>query len=511
MHEASINKDLIIKNTLFLYIRLLLSTIVALYTSRVVLQSLGVSDYGLYNVVGGIVLLFTFVNNTLRSGTGRFFSFVLGEGDTCKIKNIFSVSFYFHILLSFLILVLSEIIGLWLIHCIMQIPDGRMNAAVWILHFSVAASMFSIIQIPFEALIISFERMGIFAYISIIDVSLKLLAAFAIQVVDNDKLIFYAFLMMVVHIIMSVLLILYSRRQFRDCLCFDSFDKKVFKEVSSFAGWDAMRSIAVVLQNHGLNVLLNIFFGVVVNAAKGIAFQVNAVIQSFVLNLQEAVNPQIVKLYASGEKLKMTKLVLSNSKLSAFLFMFMAIPVCIEIDYILSFWLVTYPKHTSSFIRILMLLTLIGTMTQPVVMAVKAVGRMKNVNLTASVALLMILPICYFLLLWGCTPETALLVYIIPWSIELFFYLFWLHKYIDFPIIRFYKEVYGKVIPLGLLALVPPLGIHFMMEFGFIRFLLVCICSVLTSGIVFTLLGMTNGQKAYLYSIVRKNLSVILR
>lgn len=480
--------------------------IVALYTSRIVLHALGAVDYGLYHVVGGIVVLFSFLNSSLRSGTTRFLSYGLGEANPVKVREVFCVSLSLHTLLSVVICIISEIAGLWLMHNYMQIPTERMSAAIWVLHFSIIASMIKIIQVPFEAIILSQEKMNIYAYIGIIDVTLKLLVAILIQITNHDKLVAYAFLLLTVHALMPILLIGYCRRKYHKYVTIGTASKSIFHEMSRFIGWDVMRSGAVVLQNQGLNILLNIFFGAVVNAAKGLASQINSAIQSFVMNLQEAVNPQIIKLYASGESNIMIKLVINNSKMSAMLYALLAIPVFIEIEFLLKIWLVEYPAHTPSFVRITMVLTLVWTMTQPVVMAVRAVGKMRNVNLTSSIALLLVIPLCYGMVKAGGSPEAAIAIVVVPWFIELFFYLYWLNKYIGFPIWGFYRKVYAVVIPLCLFASFLPCIVHFQLESGWFRLIIVTIVSLTCSSLLFLFLGMTNNQRHYITNLLLKSI-----
>lgn len=475
---------------------MLLTLFVGLYTSRVVLQTLGISDYGLYNVVGGIITLFTFINSTLASGTQRFMSFALGEQNVNKMKSVFSTSIYLHALISLIIVVIAEIVGLWLLYNKMQIPDGRMDAAFWVFQFSIFATMVKMMEVPYMATLIAHERMNIYAYISIYDVVMKLLIVFMIQIVDYDKLILYAFLLFVVHISSALIYLFYCRSKYSETRSIVSFDESMFKKIASFSGWNIFGCGAVALQGQGVNILLNMFFGTVVNAARGIAFQVNAIILQFVNNFQVAVNPQIVKLYASGQKDEMIKLVLNNSKFAAFLFLIIAIPAFIEIEFVLRIWLGEYPDYAPFFLRIIIIQSLIQTMNRPVVMAIHAVGRMKAVNLTSGSVLLLILPVSYILLKLGCSPETIFLVNIIPWLFELFIALYWLNKYIEFPIIEFYKKVYGVVLPIGSLAFSIPYTIHYVLEGNeILRFLAVGFLSVVSTTLIVAYFGISKSLR----------------
>ena len=504
--SASDNKR-IAKNTIMLYFRMLLTLVVGLYTARVVLNTLGASDYGLYSVVGGIITLFTFVNGTLATGTQRFLTFSLGQGDFKKLISIFSTASYLHLFLAIIILVLSEIVGLWLLYYKMQIPEGRIDAAFWVFQFSVWASMVAIIQVPFMSSIIAHEKMGIYAWVSIYDAIMKLLIVYLLQIVNADKLVLYAFLLLLVHISTSLIYIFYCTFNYKECRLFRNFDKSTFKEIASFSGWNIFGVSAVTLQGQGVNLLLNMFFGTIVNAARGIAFQVNGIIIQFVNNFQTAVNPQIVKLYASGQKDKMINLVIENSKIASYLLLLIAIPLFIEIEFVLTIWLGDYPEYTPVFLRIIIVQSLVQTISRPVVMAVHAVGKMKEVNLTSGLALLLILPVTYILLKLGVDPVTVFIVNVIPWFFETFFELYYENKFIGFPIWGFYKRVYGIVFPLAIMMFSFPYIAHIFLPYsGWIRFLIVCIISLLSSGFIIFYLGISVQMRE---TVIKKFESVI--
>lgn len=510
MSDQIANNKRIAKNTILLYIRMFFTLLVGLYTSRVVLSTLGVSDYGLHNVVGGIITLFTFLNSTLATGTQRFITFSLGKGDTEEARVVFSTAFILHVIFAFIIVVITEVVGLWLLYNKMQIPDGRMTAAFWVFQFSVISTMISIIQVPYTSSIIAHEKMDIYAYMSIYDVCMKLAIVFLIQVLDFDKLILYSFLWMIVHISTSMFQILYSKYKFQESRIVGKINKNTVNEIANFSIWNIFGCGAVALQGQGVNILLNMFFGTVVNAARGIAFQVNGIIMQFVGNFQTAVTPQIVKLYAAGEKNEMIKLVINNSKYAAYLFLLIAIPAFIEIDTLLRLWLGEYPDYTPIFLRIVIIQSLIQTMTRPVVMAIHAVGKMKMVNLTAGSVLLLILPVSYILLKMGATPETVFAVNVIPWVFELFIELFWLNKYIDFPLWGFYKQVYGLVIPLALLMFAIPYIVKLLSGLdGWLALILTGIVSVLSTSIIVYFLGIPQSMRKRVLGFVEAKISQI--
>lgn len=459
MERLSDNKK-IAKNTLMLYFRMLLTLVVGLYASRVVLQTLGVSDFGLYNVVGGLVTLFTFFNSTLSIGTQRFLSYSIGKSDMKKLSDVFSTTFHLHVLFSLGFLIIAEIGGMWFLNHMLKIPEGRYEAAFWVYQFSVIASTASIVQVPFHSAIISHEKMNIYAYVSMYDAVMKLLIVYLIQVMSQDKLILYAFFVLLVQLSTVLIYITYCGSHYSESHYLRKFDRGVFKEIASFSGWSIFGCAAVAFQGQGVNMLLNMFFGTIVNAARGIAFQVNSVILQFVSNFQTAVNPQIIKLYASNKKDELIELVTSSSQISAYLLILISIPCFIEIEYILNIWLGDYPDYTPIFLRITIIQSLIQTMTRPLVTTIHAVGKMKAVNLSSGIVLLLILPCSYFLLRNGASPVTVFWVNVIPWIIHLFLELFWLKKYIDFPFYHYIKKVHGKVLPMTIVLFFIPYTIR---------------------------------------------------
>lgn len=486
-----------------LYFRMLLTMAVGLYAARIVLQVLGASDFGLYNVVGGIVTMFTFLNSTLATGTQRFLTFALGENKFQKLRDVFSTASYLHLFFAVVILIISEVVGLWLLYNQMQILEERMQAAFWVFQFSTIAAMVAIIQVPYMSSLIAHEKMDIYAWVSIYDAVMKLVIVYLIQVVDTDKLILYAFLFFLVHVSTALIYIFYCRYKYEECRMFGGFNKDTFREIASFSGWNIFGCGAVALQGQGVNILLNMFFGTIVNAARGIAFQVNNIILQFVNNFQTAVNPQIVKLYASGQKEKMIRLVINNSKMAAYLLLLITIPLFIELDYVLKIWLGEYPDYTVIFLRITIIQTLVQTITRPVVMAIHAVGKMKAVNLTSGTALLLIMPVSYIMLRLGVSPVTVFWVNVIPWFIELLFELYWLNRYIDFPFFGFYKQVYAVVFPLAFLMFSIPYGIkqYFGLD-GWVSLIVTCGVSTISTCLIVYYLGISKNLRKRIYNIV---------
>ncbi len=492
MQENTSNNKRIAKNTLYMYIRMLITMVVGLYTSRVVLATLGASDFGLYNVIGGIVVVLASINGTLATGTQRFLSYAIGENNEEKLNTVFSTAVLIHLIFAIILFIIAETIGLWFLSCKMNIPIGRETAAFWVYQFSIITTVINIIQVPYMSAIIAHERMNVYAYMSIYDVAAKLLVVYLILVAQYDKLIFYAALICVVSTTSALLYNVYCRSKFPECKLHPKMDWAVFREMAFFSGWNIFGCVAVPLQTQGLNILLNIFFNTIVNAARGIAVQINNIIIQFVNNFQTAVNPQIVKLYAAGQKEEMIHLVINNSKFAGFLYLIIAVPLFVEIEFVLDIWLVEYPEYTIPFVRIILIQSLIQTLTRPVVMVVHAVGKMKGPNLTAGIALLLAVPMTYVLLKMGLDPVSVFAINLIPWLLETFFELYFENKYIDFPIWGFYKNVYLLVFPIALVIVAVPYLVHVVLPIeGWWRFLVVCSISVITSSVVIFYFGLS--------------------
>lgn len=317
---------------------------VTLYTSRVVLNTLGVQDYGIYNVVGGVVAMFGFINSSMASATQRYITFALGKGDKNNLKKVFSTSLQIHVMISVLIVILGETIGLWFMYEQMKIPADRMNAAFWVLQCSIISAVIMILSVPYNADIIAHEKMSAFAYISILEVVLKLVIVYLLLISPFDKLIFYAFLILAVQILIRFCYSLYCNKHFEESKYQKIWDKHLFKEMTGFAGWSMFGNLSSVLFSQGLNMLLNVFFGPVANAARAIAVQVQTAIQQFVGNFQMALNPQITKTYAKGELNEMHKLIFRSARFSFYLLFFISLPVLLETKFILTIWLKQYQR-----------------------------------------------------------------------------------------------------------------------------------------------------------------------
>ena len=365
------NNKRIAKNTILLYFRMLIMMGVGLYTSRIVLGALGVSDYGINNVVGGVITMASFLNAGLSQATQRFISYELGTGDMKKLGEVFSNSLIIHGIIALIVLLISETVGLWFINNCLNIPEERMNAANWVFQFSILSYVVGILSVPYNSVIIAHEHMNVFAYISILEAMFKLLVAFCLLFIDMDKLILFSCLTLCVSIIIRLCYGLYCKRHFAECNTSISSNKSLMRQIGSFAGWSMLGNLGLIGRDQGANVILNLFLGTSLNAARGIALQVSTLVNQFSLNFTMAMNPQITKQYASGNLEKCSSLVYEGSKFSFFLLSAISIPVIINADYLLQLWLGSVPPFTSLFLILSLVVSLMYCLTQPVTVAIK--------------------------------------------------------------------------------------------------------------------------------------------
>lgn len=508
MLSESTNKR-IAKNTLLLYVRMMLTMAIGLYTSRVVLAELGISDYGLYSVVGGIVTMFTFINGSLNAGTQRFLTFELGRGDVVQLKKIFSTAIVIYTFLALIILLLAETTGLWFLLHKMNFEPERLNAVIWVYQFSIIACMVSIIQVPFMAALVAHEKFDIYAYMSIYDAVMKLAIVFLLTFAPFDKLIFYAFLILLVSTSSAVIYNQYCRKHFDECRFSWSFDKSVFKKMFSFSAWDVVGSLAVLGQIQGVNIIINLFCGTIVNAAYGIASTVNNIINTFAANIIAAASPQIVKSYAQKHLDEMFSLVINTAKMSSYLLLIIGIPVFIEIEFLLKIWLGEYPSYVPLFLRIILVQSWVRTLGEPTIRALHAIGNIKFLNIVVGVILLLILPISYFLMHFGYPPEIALGANIILWMVTIPIRLILLRRYCGFPVMAYIKEVVVLGLLIAAICFFVPYIAHVLYGYeGWVQLLLVCFASVITSGFVVLFIGFSKNQRLQIIDNIKSTLRI---
>lgn len=473
------NYSRIAKNTVMLYVRFLITLFISLFTSRVILQALGFNDYGLYNVVGGFVSLLTFFNSYISQGTVRFLTFQIGIGDEKRLNDVFSASLTLHIAIALLIAIAGETIGLWYVENKLNIEGGRESAALFVYHLSLITACLGVIQTPFSACITAHEDMGIYAYISIFDVVMKLVIVYLLLVVDTDKLEMYALFYFGVSLLTSLFYLIYCLRRYSECSFRLKADMKLYKDMFNYIGWNAIGAIAFTLNGQGMTVLLNMFFGTVINAARGVAGSLSNIVSQFVFNFQTAMRPQIIKNYANDNLEEMERLIVYCGKYSSYLCMLFGIPIFIEADTILSIWLGNVPPYAPVFVQLTIIQIMFQAIDFPVGYGINAVGKMKLPNITSSLVYLLILPIAYIAMKLGVNPTVAYIVSIVCYPIALLFDVWILHKYIGFNIKAYYLTVLLKTTILIVTAGIIPIIIHHLMPAGFLR-----LCIVTTTSLV---------------------------
>lgn len=494
----------IAKNTLFLYFRMLITLVVSLYTSRVLLNTLGVDDYGIYNLVGGIIVVLAFFNSAMSSATQRFLNVELGLNNRDKLQEVFSTSLIIHFLIAIIVLLLAETVGIWFINKHLNIPEDRMIAANWVFQFSVAAFIVNIISIPYNAAIIAHEKMSAFAYISIIEVLLKLIIVFFLQVILFDKLILYAFLVLVISIIIRIIYGTYCSKKFEECHFVFKINKTLFKSLLSFSSWSLFGNLGYILHTQGISIALNIFFGTTVNAAQAVANQVNSVVKGFVLNFTQALNPQIVKNHASGESDKMHILILKGCRFSYFLIMIFAIPLILETPVILKVWLKMVPDYTVIFIRLTLLLSLVDSFTGVLTTAQGATGRIKKYQIVLTLIGIFHLPLSVLYFYLGYDAYYTMYVYLVIIIILQMTRISFVCNSIKIPKIVFLKEVILPCIYVTVLAMSIPLLIHIYLNVSVLSSIIVCVISGLTSIAFIYMIGLQKDERMLLKKQVYK-------
>jgi O-antigen/teichoic acid export membrane protein len=489
-----------------LYFRMLLTMAVALYTSRVVLQSLGVTDYGVYNVVGGIVSMFGFLNGALSGATQRFLTFTIAENNVKKTNEVFCTSVLVHAMLSIIILVLAETIGLWFLNAKMNIPADRMVAANWVYQFSIISAVVMFMSVPYNALIIAHERMSAFAYISIIEVILKLAVAFAIMAVSGDRLIVYAFLILSIQVTIRLIYGRYCKKHFTESQFHFAWNKAKVKEMTSFAGWSLIGSLASVLSTQGENILLNIFFGPIVNAARGVAVQVQSAVLNFCTNFQMAVNPQITKTYAVGELNEHHKLIVSSAKFSALLVMILSTPIIIYTPEILSVWLKEVPNYTVQFIRIIMLTSIVDSTMGPFIVSIRSYGKIRNSQILQGSIILLIIPISYILLLYFRNPQVVLWVHLCIAILAQMVRIILTCRYVQLKFVHVVQIYVPFLISLCLTIILSYLCKESFFSYSIINTIVFCAVSVLLGTIISLIFGMSKSEKQFVKATVLKHL-----
>lgn len=512
MDSVSNNKR-IAKNTIFLYFRMMIIMLVTLFTSRIILQSLGVEDYGLYNLVGGVTAMFTFLNGALSDATQRYLTFELGRGKDGKANNIFSLCMILHVIMAAIIVVITETVGLWFLYNKLQIPEERINAAFWVFQFSVASLFILFVSVPYYALIIAYERMKAFAFFSIFTSGINLLIAYALFISGSlDRLILYAFLLFILQVITNLIYIVYCRRSFSESKFRFVWDNKKIRELTGFVSWTLIGNISYIAYTQGLNILLGMFFLPVVNAARGIAVQVQNAVNNFVKNFQTAINPQITKSYAAGNLAEMHSLIFRSSRFSFFLLMVPMIPIIYEAPLILKLWLTEVPENTIVFLRIIILTTWVNSLANPLGVSSKATGNIKLYEGTVATLKLFIVPIAYVCLKIGLPAVSVFIVHLIVECCTYSANLLISHHLVHLPLRKYFKEVTIRIIVVGALSFISPIIICLFMSDSILRLITLGLTSCIVSVILIICFGLTMSERSFLFNkaklIINKNISI---
>lgn len=479
MSQTLNNNKRIAKNTLLLYFRQLLLMFIGLFTSRVVLNSLGVENYGVYNVVGGIVAMFTLLTGSLSAAISRFINVGLGKGDIGRLNVIFSTAVNVQIGMAILVGLLCEIGGVWFLNTHLNIPIARMEAANWVLQLSIITFCINLISVPYNAAIIAHEKMNVFAYISILEGVFKLIVAYTLYVSPYDKLKTYAVLLTVIAIILRFIYGFYCGKTFKECHYHYVFDKQILKDISGFAGWNFFGSGAYLFNTQGVNIVTNLFFGVAANAARGVATQAEGIVKTFVTNFTTAINPQIMKSYAEGNLHYTFSLVCRGAKFSYCLMLIFAVPFMFETETIMTLWLKTYPPEAPLFLRLSMIGTMFDLLGNSTANAAWATGKIKRYYLYVATIGCLVFPISWICFEIGCPAYTSYIVFAVIYLLLVFVKLWILNGLIGFPQMMFIKEVVFRIGIVTLSSFILPVIIYNIMNDSiFWHLLLTVICGI---------------------------------
>ena len=504
MDSHAENTKRIAKNTLMLYVRMLFSMLVSLYTSRVVLNTLGVEDYGIYNVVGGFVAMFLLISGSLSASVSRFLTFELGKGDMERLKETFSTSLLIHLALAAIVFLLAESIGVWFLNAQMTIPSDRLNAANWVFQASIVSFMFGLCSVPYNASITSHECMSAFAYIGILDVVLRLLIVLfiAYSPFNFDRLIVYSLLLVAVSMSLQCIYLWYCWKNFEECRFKLRFNKFYWKEISAFAGWNFIGATSGLLKDQGVNILLNLFLGPVVNAARGISMSVNAAVSGFASNFMAAINPQITKSYASGDRVYMFSLVERGARFSFYIILLFALPIIFEADFILTLWLKHYPDHTVNFVRLILFLSLCEVLSNTLITLQLATGKIRNYQLAVGGMQLMNFPVSYICLKVGLLPESTLIVAILISLSCLCLRLVFLRSMVGLSVKRYLRNVCCNVWFVLIIASILPFMLYLNLQEGWLRFLIIAAVSLACVSLAVYFIGCNTTERRFILNRV---------
>lgn len=494
----------IAKNTVLLYLRSLISLFISLYTSRLVLKGLGVDDYGIYGVVGSFVSMFSIVTGSLNGAISRFLNFAMGKGDRQKLANTFSLSLNIMLILSVIVVLLTETFGLWFLYNKMTIPPDRLNAAFWCFQFSVLSSVSSFLVVSFTASIIAHEKMGVFAYIDVGEVILKFLIALLItfSLGDVDKLVLYAALLLTVTLTKQMISRIYAMRHFEECRIRWYWNTKEFWEMFTFAGWNFLGKTSGTFSGQGVSMVVNVVFGPAVNAARHLAWTVNHSVQIFVNNFTMAINPQLTQSYASGDHDYMNQLMFRGTKFTYYIMWMIVLPLIIETDFVVALWLGNPPEHTVNFIRLMLILNTINIYHVILAMGIRATGKIMWYQMLFSSLEFILFGSVYVLLHHGFAPEWSFICGIFAACLKVIAMLFLSRWQLSISLKQFIYKVICPTLFVSLISAAVPLAIYFNMHPGWLRFLIVLAASILSSSLCILYIGCTTPERQMLVTVV---------
>lgn len=506
MQDNLSNNRTIAKNTMYMYLRMAITMIANIYISRVVLNVLGVEDYGLYNVIGGIIALFTVLNSAMINTTSRFITVYLAKGDERATRGVFNMTALIHVAIAVIILVLGETIGLWYLHNKLVIPEGREFAAEWLYQLSVITTLMSIVTVPYNAAIVAHERMGVYAYLQIFDVSLRLIIVLSIKYVPFDKLIYYATLLAILSIVDLLIYILYCKKKFPETKMMYYWDKSLFKQMTSFIGWALVGNFSNMFYTQGINLMLNAFCGPAVNAARGVAVQVENVVRQFAANVQTAINPQILKSYAVKEMDRMYALIIASSRYCFYLLFFLSLPILIETDFILTLWLGNVPDHTVNFVRIILITVLLDAFVNPMFTANLASGKLAIYHGSLAVLMYSFMLITYFTIKSTRVPESVFLCYLIASIIGYIMKIFILYYQVGLKPRIYVRRALLPVIEVVVISILAPLLVHHFLNGGWSSFLITSTVAALSVASVVYFIGITKEERVFALNFAKNKI-----
>ena len=507
MSDISEKNRRIAKNTMILYLRMMLLMLISLYTSRIILNALGVDDYGIYNVVGGVVAMFSVLSGSFSQSVSRFMTFSLAKKELDRLKHVFSTSLIIQFSLATMIVVIAEIAGIWFLNTKLNIPEERIDAANWVMHCSILVFAVNLLCVPFNATIIAHEKMDVFAFVGIIDAFLKLSVAIIVNVAKDDRLILYSVLLLLASILKSVIYAIYCLSHFEECSLYISIDTTLIRKMTAFAGWTVLGNGVFLFSTQGLNILINMYFGVALNTARGIAAQVGGAVGQFVSSFMTAMNPQITKSYAEGNFSFMHSLVCRGAKFSFFLMLFFAVPICIETEQILTLWLKVLPNYSVAFVRLTFVSSMCTVLGNTLVTSLFATGEVRKYQIIVSSIVLWIFPLTWIAFECNLSPVWAYLIYSVIYFLLIFVRIYLVKGLIRMPWQSYIKGVVLKCFMVATVAFFMPLIVFNVQEQSLLRLLEVSTVSIISTICAIYMLGLNNEEKTYFMKLAKSKLS----